>query len=244
MKKTAVFCASFTFFVLVFYTLFSSKYKGVSLKIFEKPRELVRAVADSFSDKKQLTQENELLKEKLARKNNSYQLEYIKKENEVLKNALELAEKKTKKYVTARVVDINTQGNFFITLDCGKNRGVSVGDAVVSGNSLAGAVTDVYSEYCVFMPVTAEGRTTGVMNEKAGAGLITGSMHLAKKNMCTLSFFGENDAKAGDIIVTSGLSDIYPGGLLVGKIHEAEKNITVKTETDFFNTRIFSVILS
>ena len=228
-------------------SLFSSKYKSASIEIFQKPREYFIDLSDgvySFLNQKHLLRENQSLKEKLT--NHSTQADYnrIKSENEELKKALSLSKNNPRKYVAARVVAISCGPNFFITLDRGANHGVSVGNVVVFGNALAGKISEVYPTHSVFLPITAEGNTTGVADKNNTAGIVSGSMALAKKNMCNLSFFSETEVTAGDEIITSGLSDIYPAGLLVGKIHSIDNNITVKTETDFFKTRIFSVILS
>ena len=247
MKKVALFCVCFTFFVLVFASLFGSKYKNVSLQIFEKPREFIIDLSDgiySFINQKHLFFENQSLKEKLTAQNTSADYERIKSENEELKKALSLSEKRSQKCVTARVTAINTDANFRITLDRGANHGVSRNDVVVFGNALAGKISEVYPAYSIFIPVTAEENTTGIADKNNTPGIVTGSISLSKKNMCNLSFFSDSEATPGDEIVTSGLSDIYPAGLLVGKIHSIDKDITVKTETDFFKTRIFSVILS
>lgn len=247
MKKIALFCICFTFFVLVFFMVADHSYKELSLTAFAKSRQAVSEFTEglhAFFNKKSLIRENEALKEKLAQQVTPAGYEYLKTENEQLKNALGLESSTHRKTVAGRVVEISTQGDFCITLDRGEVHGVSVGDAVVFGNALAGVVSEVFHSYSVFSPITADNRTTGIADQDGNLGIATGSASLLKNNLCTVSFFGEADVNIGDEITTSGLSDVYPDGLVIGKIHSTDKNITVKTETDFFKTYIFSVILS
>ncbi len=247
MKKIALFCFSFTLFVLVFFMTANHSFKEVSLTAFSGYRQAVGDFSEgvsAFFNKKSLLRENEALKEKLANKTTFAEYEYLKTENQQLKTALGVKSSTERKTVAGRVVDINTQGDFCITLDRGAVHGVNVGDAVVFGNSLSGVVCEVFHSYCVFSPITAEGRTTGIADNEGNLGTVTGSAHLLKNNLCNLTFFGENIIRVGDKILTSGLSDIYPEGLVVGTVHSTDKNITVKTETDFFKTSIFTIILS
>lgn len=247
MKKIALFCGCFTFFVLVFLMAADHSYKEASLTAFSKSRQAVTDLSEgfyAFFNKKSLLRENEELKEKLSEQITPAGYEYLKLENEQLKKALSVKSSSNRKTVTGRVVEISTQGDFCITIDCGAAHGVNVGDAVVFGNAVAGVITEVFHSYSVFSPITADNRTTGIADKEGNLGTVTGSASLLKNNLCNISFFAESNVGVGDVLLTSGLSDIYPEGLIVGKIHNIGKNITVKTETDFFKARIFSVILS
>lgn len=247
MKKIAMFCASFTVFIVVFFAVFSENYRGVSLELFSGAKETMTKMTDSFFaflNQKNLIYENQQLKAQLAETEISSEYKYIKKENEELKAALGVKKKNPQKTVTANVVSLGLEGNFSVTLNRGGRHGISKGDVVVFGNALAGVIQEVFPLYSVFSPVTADGRTTGAMTQKLMPGYVTGSLSLAKENKLRLTFFGETKVKSGDIIVTSGLSDVYPEGLLIGKICSTKDDIMVKTEIDFFKTRIFSVILS
>lgn len=247
MKKIALFCMCFTFFMLAFSMIADHSYKETSLTAFSKYRQAIDDFSQgvsAFFNKKSLLRENETLKETLAQQVTPAGYEYLKSENEQLKTALGVKSSTNRKTVACRVVAISTSGDFRITLDRGAVHGVNVGDAVVFGNAVSGVVCEVFHSCSVFSPITADSRTTGIADKDGNLGMIMGSASLLNDNLCNISFFSKTDARVGDEIVTSGVSDIYPEGLIVGKIHNIGKNITVKTETDFFNTRIFSVILS
>lgn len=247
MRKITLFCICFTLFLLVFFMTADHSYKETSLTAFSKSRQAIGDLTEgvsAFFNKKALLRENEMLKERLSKQITPAGYEYLKIENEQLKTALGVKNTLDRKTVACRVVEISTSGEFRITLNRGAVHGINVGDAVVFGNALSGVVCEVFQFYSVFSPITEDGRTTGIADKNGNLGTATGSASLLKDNLCTISFFGKTDVNIGDEITTSGLSDIYPDGLVIGKIHSTDKNITVKTETDFFKTRIFSVILS
>lgn len=50
-------------------------------------------------------------------------------------------------------------------------------------------------------------------------GVVTGSAKLSEKNQTTFSKLkSDNKVKKGDIITTTGISGIYPKGLIVGEV--------------------------
>ena len=248
MKKSGVFIFVFTFFVVICALSLRSEYINFSHKIFGKTTKKIDILTQnvsSFFKKDALLEENERLRIKLAEKN-SYEEEnkLIKQENENLKKLLSVKETTSfKKMRAVNVVGLNTLGDFFITVDCGKNDGVSEGDVAVWGKTLVGRVSEVFEEFSYVVPITAPDVCVGIINENEDAGIISGAPSLYKDNMCKISFFS-NTAKLsdGDTVFTSGLSDNYPLGLVIGKVKIKNGEAYVKTEADFFKIRALHIL--
>lgn len=249
MKKCGIFIFVFTFSVIICayvlkpqYMTFSQKWFGGIVAYFNDLSLGFHGLANG----KKLAQENEQLKKELSRiHSKDAENARLLQENENLCRLLNLNRKSPyKKQIAANIVRLNTLGEFSLVIDKGQKYGIDVGTVSVWGDALVGKVTEVYDNFSVVTPITSPDSVTGVMNATENAGTVSGSLSLCNKNMCKLDFFSEAVQKStGDIIYTSGLSDIYPKGLVLGKIHDAKANPTIKTEVDFFKIRTLSLII-
>lgn len=250
MKKYGIFIFVFTLCLMLISSFLRSQYMNVSYNTFSSLKSKITSVSTNLGGLvygKKLTEENEKLKKELSSlRSLTAENELLKKENEELSKLLSLKKRSPyKKQVTANVLSLNTVGDFSITVDRGKNDGVSVGDVAIWGNALVGKVRESFDNFSYITPITAPDATTGIMNDTLDSGLITGNLSLAYKNMCELSFFLDSaTANSHDTILTSGLSHIYPQGLTVGKVHKSNDSLFVKTEVDFFKIRTISLIVS
>ncbi len=250
MKKLWVFIVVFSFTAVTLSTFFKSEYLTYSHNFFGGITSNLKETAYAFDGilkGKHLKEENENLKKQLS-ENKSIQAEndLLKKENQELYQLLKLnKEAYGNNVVNAQVKKVNTVADFSLTVDKGTHSGVKAGDICVWGKAIVGRVTESFDDFSVVTPITAPNSTVGIINSKGDAGVISGNLSLCNKNMCEISFFSDTaKVENHEIIVTSGLSDIYPKGLTVGKI-EKEKNTTLLlTEVDFFKIRTVSLISS
>lgn len=250
MKKIGLFIFVFTFSVLIFSFSLKAQYVNLSNKIFSKITQNINSGAENLYaalSRRELLDENENLKKELS-KSNFYKIEnkLLKNENDDLYKLLSLKKNSSYKVkANAKVIKINSTGNFTLTVDCGKNQGIKKDDVAIWGNALVGRVTECFDSVSIVTPISAPQISTGIVNEKEDAGLITGKMELYKSNMCDVSFFSNTAQKPlGSIVTTSGLSDTYPKGLLVGTIKKRNADTVIKTEVDFFKIRSLSLIAS
>ena len=128
--------------------------------------------------------------------------------------------------IAARVVSVPVS-NFeqTIRLDRGSRHGVRVDDPVVAGDGLIGRVVDVSSRRSIVRLVTDTGSSVGVRVARSNeAGIVRGE---GPGQLLSVGFIEVNaDVRRGDLVVTSGIeggSDLYPAGVPVGRILEAEK---------------------
>lgn len=248
MKKSSVFIFVFTFVIVMCALGLRVQYINLSQKNFGKATARVRILSENFSSffkKSSIIEENEQLKTKLTEVN-SYKEEnkLIKMENERLRELLSLETALPYKNKTAaNVVDIQTLGDFLITVDRGKKHGIKPDDIALWGNALVGKVSEVFDEISYITPITSPDITVGIVNENEDVGILTGSPSLYKKNICELAFFS-NTAKIlnNTTVFTSGMSDVYPRGIVIGKILTQNGEPFVKTEVDFFKIRSLILI--
>lgn len=146
----------------------------------------------------------------------------LKRENDRLIKYYDLKEENDSlKFVSASVIGINSSDVFkSFTIDKGSNSGISKNDIVITENGVVGCVYKV-DNFCskvrtIFSPNIKIGVADTENNE---SGIISGQPELSVQNLTRMTFIpSQNSMKQGDIIVTNGLSGMYPKNLKLGKI--------------------------
>lgn len=208
-----------------------------------------------FDDVDVLRDENEKLKGELAELNRKLsEMELTKKENEMLYGFLELKrEREDIKFVKADIIS-RTTSNYTsdFTIDKGSLHGIEKNMPVVSeDSSLLGIIVEAGPTYARGKMLASYDLSIGVKNERTGEpSILSGSLELSKKNLCEVAgLLDKSDYKAGDIIKTSGLGDIYPPNLYVGTVTELVPDkygytvsAVVKPSSSVFDTDMVMVI--
>lgn len=173
-----------------------------------------------------LKAENEALREEIAQmREESNQADFIARENDRLRDLLEL--KKTKEdfelvdsYIISRS---STDWNSTFTLDKGSSAGIEVGMVAITANSeVVGLVTETGYNYSVVKTVldsSLEISATIASNGYSGmvqGGYSTGAEGLLRMNYLPSSAVIRNH----DQVVTSG-STVYPRNLILGYVIDA-----------------------
>jgi rod shape-determining protein MreC len=126
------------------------------------------------------------------------------------------------KQVAARVVSAPVS-NFeqTIELDKGSRDGLKVDMPVVSGAGLVGRVVDVSASRSTVRLVSDPSASVGVRDARSSVtGIATGD---GSGRRLTVGFVNANDdVRVGDLVVTSGLSDIFPPSIPVGRVTRAD----------------------
>ncbi len=151
----------------------------------------------------------------------------LKAENERLKSLLNYVETLGDyEYVTASVIG-NNQGVWFetFTINAGRNKGIEKDMCVITSSGLVGRVSDVgatWSKVTAIIDVSSE---VSVMVERTrDVGIAHGLFSATDARKIELYYLPSGyDLVPGDIIVTSGMSDIFPKGILVGTVSEVER---------------------
>lgn len=183
---------------------------------------------DASASKEELLEENAQLRQQIAELQSQLVDYYdLKKENAQLYKYLDMKELNPDfQLVSASVIGRDPNRFYTFTIDRGTAAGVSVNDPVVtdegvvgwvsSANSISAEVTTILSPDTRMGGLAETGGTDKVTGE---SGVISTDIKLADQGLIKLGYLtAETQAKAGDIVVTSGLGSIYPQNLKIGVI--------------------------
>ena len=125
--------------------------------------------------------------------------------------------------VPAIVLRRDTNNDFYsFTLDKGTSSDISINDPVVSQNGLIGWVSEVDANTCKVVTILSPQTSVGAIdNRTSDTGVVSGSAKYCDKNLTTMSKLdADHKVEKGDIITTTGISGLYPKGLIIGEVTE------------------------
>ncbi len=224
-------------------------------KAFTKIGNGVSSFFGYFSNVSELKKDNEKLREEIAElKNEIRENERSKTENEELRNMLLLKEANPELDLACAEVIARDASNWYntITVDKGSVDGIVINQPVITkGKVLVGRVSDVGTTWAEITLVTDPEHGAGARVTRSGElAIIEGDGALAKDGSCKLSFVSKNsNIIVGDTIETSGLGEIYPKGLLIGKVTEIHPEMQgisqyaiIKPEADLNNLKTVFIV--
>jgi rod shape-determining protein MreC len=245
--------AFFTFLVLELFCSWlivqNNQYQGASF--FNSANTFVAGV-NGFSQNvreyfslretnKMLAEENTLLRQKLEQKKQV--AEGVLTDSSLIRRF---------DFVTAKVVN-NSVSRFtnFVTLNKGSEEGIRAGMAVISPQGVVGKVKKTSRHFSVVTSMlNIDMMISGIMKRTGYFGTIQWDGE--NPNYTSLNFIPRHvDPQPGDTIVTSGYSEIFPQGILIGTI--AEKSLSdgapfydlkIKLSQDFRNLTYVAVVKS
>lgn len=217
--------------------LISSMVNGITLPMSEVSAAAAKEAAKPSYD--ELEAENAELKEELAELRTQLADYYnVKQENERLWRYYDLkAENPQYEILPATVVRRDPNDDFYsFTLDKGKSSGVAVGDPVVTENGIIGWVYEADMYTAKVKTILSPDAKVGVIDSVTrDSGVVSGNVLYADKNLTTMTRISAlNNLKEGDIVTTTGISGIYPSGLIVGEVKEIA--------FDEYDTSMYAVI--
>ncbi len=171
-----------------------------------------------------LEQENETLRKQVADlEQKAREGEADSRENERLRNLLQLREKRRDfVFESATVVSrSSTNWTSTLTISKGSAQDVAVNDCVIDDTgTLVGVVSEVGLNWSTLVTVVdAELEMGGLVERTESAAILEGDFSLMSQGRLKLSYLPENtELLAGDLVVTSGKGGVYPSGLVVGSI--------------------------
>ena len=147
----------------------------------------------------------------------SARVQALERENEKLKGLLEMRVSRFSAGLAARVVARDPSTWFAeVAVDRGREDGVTAETVAVSPQGLVGRVSQVATKSARVRLLVAPGSAVPVMLASSGAvGILYGDGGYT----CQIKFVSHDvTVKEGEAVLTSGLGQIYPGGLLVGHV--------------------------
>lgn len=209
-------------------------------------------IKDIFFSYENIIGENEKLKkENMEAKIQAERNKIIEEENERLLKLLQMKEnniyKGEMKFARVSFSDINNLNNK-IYIDLGEKDGIKIDMIAVYGNYLVGKIVTVHDGYSEVELITnpnsiVSAKTTGdIIGIARGSDEENGLLYFQPSIV-------EDNLKEGDEIATSGISDIYPENIKLGKVEKIDnkvnysyKMVTVKPGFDSKDLRELMVI--
>ena len=202
-------------------------------------------------------EENAKLKaqvDELTSELNTIKLEQYELNN--LRDLLELDQKYPSYEKVAANVIGKDAGNWFsiFTIDKGAKDGIETDMNVIAGSGLVGIVTDVGPNYAKVRAIIDDiSKVSGMVLTTSDRCIVHGDLQEMNANqniLLTDLKDSDDEAQAGDPVVTSNISDKYLQGILIGYINKMEmdsnnltKSGTVTPAVDFEHLEEVLVIL-
>ena len=205
-------------------------------------------------DKRNLSNEIQQLKIKnntLTQEN--IQLKILKDENKILRNYLNFVDKNKFNYTLSNIISRSnflTASNKKYVIDKGKKQGIKKGLVVLNNEGMVvGKVTkikDNSSEICLSIDKNCKFAAT-IQNNNRTAGITFGELNLTIK----MDFIPQTEElRLGYTIITSGLEENIPRGLIIGKItqiHQENNDVwqsaSIEPLIDAEDLKIVSILL-
>ena len=176
----------------------------------------------------------------------------IEKENTQLKQLLKIKSSLSEfDIINATVVERNTAYWFnILTINKGHSDGIKKGMAVISNNAMIGIVDDTSNFTSTIRLLTSMGNNKISVRLRSGDDEIPYILSANEKGEMLIEEINKDlKIQVGDDVVTSGLSDIFPSGIFIGKVSSLKldeygisNTAYVSSLVDINNIRFVSVL--
>jgi len=173
---------------------------------------------------KEILNENRELKKRVSLlKKEVITLKEVQLENERLYKLLGFKRRHKFKTVACKIIG-KDPSNWLQTIivDKGKDNGIKEGDAVISYSGLVGKVIEVDNSISKILLITDPSlKVAARIQRTRDEGLVEGLY----RNLCRMKYLPlEAKILKGDKVITSGFSQIFPEGILIGEVVEIDKD--------------------
>ena len=179
-----------------------------------------------FTEFDAMKAENEQLKKELAQlEADIRQAEYDREENRLLRELLNLTEQRRDLTFESALIVERDASNWasLLTVNKGTFHGIAVGDCVIDqyGN-LVGVVSQAGLNWATVRTLLDSETGIGARVFRSGQNAVAqGDFALMNEKRLSLGYLStDSDVMSGDLIVTSGLGDYLPSGLVIGYVEE------------------------
>ena len=188
-----------------------------------------------FKSKQDLINENQKLDSKVAKlEHENSKLESLNIENERLRGMLNFKDSHPDLELSACKVISKDSSNYYSTflIDKGSNHGIETYMPVVGSKGVVGYVVETGATFSKVQTVIEGGSSLGCIITRTGdIAVCEGDANLLKDGLMTMTYVSKGmSIVEGDIIETSGLGEIYPAGLLIGRVEELKTESITKNQ--------------
>ena len=221
-------------FLFIFLVLFSREkgqyngplrpigaFTGIIQKSYHYFSSGVRGSTGKYFNLLKVKTENELLtKENLVIRAQLGEFAELKKENERLKSLLDFKTNNKSRLLAAKVIgqDLFNEHNF-LSLNRGENHGAKNYMAVISTGSVVGYIIETYKYTSKVLLITDKySSIDSIVQRSRVRGLLEGFQKNTRLNYLNI----DDDVQVGDMVVTSGLQNIFPKGFPIGQVTQVD----------------------
>lgn len=162
--------------------------------------------------------QNDLLKNQVGLLNGKLHVAYeVYLENLRLKELLAIKKNLSYKAIASRVIGRAPDNwSSVIILDKGKRQGIKAGCVVMSYAGLVGRVIEVYETTSKVIQINDPNLGVSGINQRSRQeGFVSGTLG----NSLFMKYLPKDaDIKVSDVIITSGLTETYPKGIIIGTV--------------------------
>lgn len=148
-------------------------------------------------------------------------------ENRRLRRLLQLRDQLPGSVLSAQVIAKEPVPPFRVArvrLDRGERDRVRRGMPVLTADGLVGQIRRTWGRYSDVLLVADRSSAVDVIIQRSGArGMLKGTGGDERYSCRLEKVSREDDVQAGDLVVTSGLGQLFPAGIVVGRVQEVAK---------------------
>lgn len=231
LKKIAIFI-SFIIAFMIYFSLekgqygkplsFVSSSAGFIQKSYHYLSSGVRGSTGKYLNLLRVKTENEqLVNENLFIRAQLGELTELKKENMRLYDLLDFKSKNKSELLAAKVIGQDLfKEHHMISLNRGRKDGVKDYMAVITTGTVVGYIIEVHRSTSKVLLLTDKyASIDSIVQRSRIRGLLEGAQEFALLKYLKV----DDDVQVGDLIVTSGLQNIFPKGFPIGEVTEVDK---------------------
>ncbi|MFL2560133.1 MAG: rod shape-determining protein MreC [Gammaproteobacteria bacterium] len=191
------------------------------------PSNIYNSILEHIDSKSDLLKKNELLEKKIIIQSGILQkIPSLQEENKRLKKLLDSsATKNSSRILMAELIKVNLSpfSNKLI-INKGEKNNLFLGQVAIDSIGLLGQVSEINKDFSVITLISDPSHALLAVNARTNKRVVisgTGDNRKLKAKYISLN----EDVKKGDILITSGLDNIFPEGYLIGQISKVNKNL-------------------
>lgn len=171
-------------------------------------------------ENKALIDENEALKEQLQN------AELLEKENERLRDYLDMKNKYPSFSMEEGMIISHSSGNYItnFTLNRGTLHGIAPNMPVITKDGIVGYVVEAGLNWCMVSTLIETATSVGAYIPRSEVvGIVSGDYSMRHEGTCKIGYIdAEADVQIGDTVYSSGTGSVYPADLKIGTVTAIE----------------------
>jgi rod shape-determining protein MreC len=205
-------------------------------KIAELPNIFFNNINQHLNTRNKLIEENKALKKKIFIQSGIIQkIPPLKEENKRLKKLLDSQDVTISSRIQiAELINVNLSPfSNKIVINKGKDISLFEGQTVIDTFGILGQISEVNESFSIVTLITDPGHALLAVNARTNKRIVisgTGDNRFLKANYVSLN----QDIRQGDILITSGLDNIFPEGYLIGEISKIGND----KDEDFLDVKV------